>query len=411
MQTINWLTHEVSAMQQRLAKVPTFASTIPMVHDAVPNRNAIAQADSIVQASRHRLSGQLEELQQQLIVPAAQREPLQTLHRRYLVAKLRFNALLYAVDIFADALTQRAEHGVGVLLRGLDRFAEDSLRTKGDLMEIPPLVCYLAKGLGGAIRRAFTALPSGETNLVAMVQVPRERLCGAGLASLVHEAAHQGSALLNVTPSYALALRTAGRKGQIAPEAAEWWSKKANETISDLWAVCKLGPTGTIGLSSVMGLIPAFVFNDRPEDPHPMAWFRVLLSATFGAKVLPHPIWAELAKIWQDLYPAASAPLASRARMKLLLESLPGVVDVYANHRPSGFRGLTMSEALETARLHPNRLLPPDKDVRTAINTLRKQNRPCELVAAVSLARFRQHISAQEEDGIIRSMLLDGIAA
>jgi hypothetical protein len=97
--------------------------------------------------------------------------------------------------------------------------------------------------------------------------------------------------------------------------------------------------------------------------------------------------------------------------MKLLLESLPGVVDVYANHRPSGFRGLTMSEALETSRLHPNRLLPPDKDVRAAINTLRKQNRPCELVAAVSLARFRQHISAQEEDGIIRSMLLDGIAA
>ena len=68
--------------------------------------------------------------------------------------------------------------------------------------EPPPVICYLDRGHGAAIRRARTRLPGGGENPVAIIRVPRERMVGSGIASsLVHEVGHQASALLDLVNS------------------------------------------------------------------------------------------------------------------------------------------------------------------------------------------------------------------
>ena len=103
--------------------------------------------------------------------------------------------------MFADVITQRSETETGVWLSGLDVVAGDALALPG-YYAAPPVICYLDRGIGAAIRRARTRMPGGGENPVAIVRLPRERLVGSGVASsLVHEVGHQAAALLGLVDS------------------------------------------------------------------------------------------------------------------------------------------------------------------------------------------------------------------
>ena len=127
-----------------------------------------------------------------------------------------FQDALSQFDLFSEVITQRSEHGNGVLLSGLDVAAAEALLVPGGFFEGPPVVCSLHRGLGGAIRRARTRLPGGGDNPVALIRIPRERMIGFGIASsLVHEVGHQGAALLRLVESLrgAVARAPAARRG------------------------------------------------------------------------------------------------------------------------------------------------------------------------------------------------------
>ena len=122
--------------------------------------------------------------------------------RRFTLLRLQFNATLTQFDLFSDVITQRSEHESGVWLSGLDVVAADALTLPGGYYTVPPIICYLDRGAGAAIRRARTRLPGGGDNPVAVIRVPRERMVGSGIASsLVHEVGHQAAALLDLVPS------------------------------------------------------------------------------------------------------------------------------------------------------------------------------------------------------------------
>ena len=122
--------------------------------------------------------------------------------RLFSMLRLRFNAVLTQFDLFNAALTQRSENEIGVWLSGLDVVSADALRLPGNYYDAPPVICYLDRGVGAAIRRARTRLPGGGENPVAIIRVPRERLVGSGIASsLVHEVGHQAAALLDLVNS------------------------------------------------------------------------------------------------------------------------------------------------------------------------------------------------------------------
>ena len=105
-------------------------------------------------------------------------------------------------DLFNDVISQRSENETGVWLSGLDVVSADALSLPGGYYEVPPVICYLDRGIGAAIRRARTRLPGGGANPVAIIRVPRERMIGNGIASsLIHEVGHQAAALLDLVNS------------------------------------------------------------------------------------------------------------------------------------------------------------------------------------------------------------------
>src|SRR5262249_39142655 len=154
---------------------------------------------------------------------------------------------------FNQVITQRSEYEQGVWLSGLDVVAADALALP-DYYQPPPVICYLDRGVGAAIRRARPRLPGGSQNPVAIVPDPRERLSAGGVGpSLVDEVGHQGAALLVLVPSLQLVLRA--KQGD-AREPLVWrlWDRWISEIVSDFWSVARVGIASTLGLIGVVSL-------------------------------------------------------------------------------------------------------------------------------------------------------------
>ncbi len=193
------LEQEARALLTRLYRVRPFVLYESMVPAAAPKRQA--------SDGNPRVSGASQEMRQMVFkIPASwlrrQRQrgaSPELMQRRFTLVRLRFNVMISHFDIFADVMTQRSEYETGVWLAGLDCVAADALKLPGGYYDAPPVVCYLDRGHGAAIRRARTQLPGGGDNPVAVVRMPRERMVGSGIASsLVHEVGHQGAALLDL---------------------------------------------------------------------------------------------------------------------------------------------------------------------------------------------------------------------
>ena len=173
--------------------------------------------------------------------------------RRFIFLRLKINAVLSQLDLFNHVITQRSENENGVWLSGLDVVSADALALPG-YYEAPPVICYLDRGIGGAIRRARTRLPGGGENPVAVICVPRERMIGSGIASsLIHEVGHQGAALLGLVPSLKTELQAMQRQSR-DPQIWQLWENWISEIVADFWAIARVGVVSTLGLIGVVSL-------------------------------------------------------------------------------------------------------------------------------------------------------------
>lgn len=412
---VRWLAQEVVALESRLILVPRFAATIPMVHESAPSDRAVHLADDIVERSKRVLHRQVRHLTRNMSQQVPTQHAFRRWQLRYHALRNRFDELQTTVDIFADALTQRAEHKIGPLLRGLDVLARDGLQTRASLFPAPPLVSYLDRGLGGSVRRVFTNLPGAGRNSIALVRIPRERLCGNGYASLLHEVGHQGAALLDLVGAYRRWLAEEAASGALEPAAVAYWSAKISEVTADVWACAKLGITGTLGLFGVLGRAARFTFQESPQGPHPMPWLRGRMSVAFGAAAMPHSLWAELLRIWTTLYPLESAPPGSRALLDQVLPSIDRVAQGLALRRLPELRGQSLREALNTRAVAPGTLLPQLEAMIDGVRSSQPTIRPCVALAAVGLARYRGLLTPIEENALIaaatRQWAREGIAS
>ena len=219
------------------------------------------------------------------------------MQRRFTLLRLRFNVMMSQFDIFADVMTQRSEYQTGVWLSGLDLFAADALTLPGGYYDAPPVVCYIDRGHGAAIRRARTRLPGGGDNPVAVIRVPRERMVGSGIASsLVHEVGHQAAALLDLVTSLRTELRQRQRHANDEGVAWQLYDRWISEIVADFWSVARVGIASTMGLIGVVSLPRAFVFRLSADDPHPMPWIRVMLSARIGSVLYPSSQWERISR-------------------------------------------------------------------------------------------------------------------
>jgi len=328
------------------------------------------------------------------------------LQRRYTSLRLAFNTALAQLDLFSEAITQRSEAETGVWLSGLDVAAQDLLELHGGYYAALPAICFLHRGLGGAIRRARTRLPGGGNSPAALIRIPRERMIGFGVASsLAHEVGHQAAALLDLVPSLQASLtEIPGRTPSADRPAWTLWRRWISEIVADCWALAKIGISSTLGLIGIVSLPRAFVFRLNPDDPHPVPWIRVLLSCALGEMLYPHGQWRELATTWETLYPLEGLAPARAHTMKLLQHSIPSIARVLLEHRPTSLRGRSLGEALVLPDRTPQQLSATFESWRTQPNQMWTAS-PGIIFATFGRARITGRLTPEDEDRLLGRLI------
>ena len=401
-----FLVNETLALFSRLQMVRSFSLSTPMVLAAAVSAPAQAAINAHLAHVAFDLRRKLLDFLKWLRSPESRRLSAAKTQARYVLLKLRFNNLLDQVDIFADVLGQRSEHGTGTWVAGLDVLAEDALALPGNFYAAPPLICFLERGHGAAIRRARTRLPGGDLNPVGVIQIPRERMIGSGIASsLIHEVGHQGSELLDLTSSIRASLEQLIADSP-KENALPWQllSRWLNEILSDCWAIGHLGITATYGLLSVVSLPSYFVFRIGTDGPHPFPWIRMKISLALGAALYPHPQWAALSRQWEDLYPTDELSTDKKDLIQRLEDVLPAFAALVLGHRPPSLKGLRVADIFPVAERHPEQLRAL-YDTWQQHPSLREHGAPSLVFAVVGQAKADGRISTNDEVRMLSHML------
>lgn len=398
-----FLITEARALRTRLAQVRAFSFTMPMV--------AAANISLPAQRAIHRmLKYGVAEMKQKLrdfifvmqndsdITPAVAQ-------KAFTMLKLKFNWLLDNLDIFADVLTLRGEQRTGIWLAGMDALAEDTLNLKGRYYRSPPLITYLDRGHGAAIRRARTRLPGGQQNPVAVIRVPRERMISTGIASsLVHEVGHQGASLLGLVSSARSLLQQQAVKDPTHHKLWTWYEHWISEILSDFWGVAMLGIGSTTGLINVVSVPSYFVFRLKGDAPHPPPWIRVRLSIAFGSVLYPDRQWQRLRILWDRLYPLSLAGRKLMGAFQDLERLLPTFVQLIVDHRPPSLRGKALQEVFPVESRQPARLRQLYRQWADIPERM-LANRPSLVFAVIGQGRADGVMTPEQENLLLDKML------
>jgi len=399
------LEQEARALLTRLARVKPFAlqeSMLPAANLLPGSQMAI---ERFLMAGRKHLRTLVRQFLRWLRSPVARWSSAERAQRHFTLLRLRFNAVVTHFDMFDNVITQRSESETGVWLSGLDVVSADALQIKGGYYKAPPVICYLDRGFGAAIRRARTRMPGGGENPVAIIKVPRERMVGAGIASsLIHEVGHQAAALLDLVKSLRGVLEERARADVSQGDVWRLWARWISEIVADFWSVARVGAASTLGLIGVVSLPRVFVFRLNADDPHPTPWIRVKLSAAIGQALYPQPAWNHLAELWESYYPLERLDEPQQRFLKKVESTIPALVALLVNHRPAALRGRSLSEVLELESRQPARL-------RDLLDEWRVQPRkmyrtePTVVFAVIGQARVDGQITPEEESTVLGKLL------
>jgi hypothetical protein len=348
---------ETRALLTRLDRVRPFVVHETMVLAAAVPLPAQSAIENYLLRGRMVLRRKVHHFLRWLRGPAGADAPPNEIQHRFSFLRMQFNLVLSQFDIFADVMTQRSEHETGIWLAGLDVVAADALKTPGLAYDTPPVVCYLDRGLGAAIRRARTRLPGGGENPVGVVRVPRERMVGSGVASsLVHEVGHQGAAVLGLVESLRPVLQGLAQSPNDSGKNWLLWARWISEILADFWSVSRVGVAGPLGLMGVVSLPRPFVFRISLDDPHPIPWIRVKLGCAMGAALYPGPQWEVLSDLWERYYPLEGLLTEKQHFFRRLEAGIPDFIRVLVQHRPPALHGRSLGEVMALADRSPARL-------------------------------------------------------
>lgn len=393
------LQQEGRSLLARLDRVRPLSLQVPMVSAAALTPAAHGAIERFLGTGRRQLRDAILGYLSWLSTRAALLQTAEQAHRRLILLRLRFYGVLTHLDIFSEAAGQRSQGEVGVWLRGLDVAAGEALSLPGYL-EPPPVVCFLAREPGGAIRRAYTRLPGGGRTPVALIRLPRERMVGSGLASsLAHEVGHQAADLLDLVEGARSAVDPAPEQSAHRP-----WRAWMSEILADLWAISRVGVASTQGLISLVSLPRAFVFRTALDDPHPTPWLRVKLSCAIGDALHPHEQWGRLARLWESFYPPATLPPARAAGLRALEADIPRIVAALLAHRPAALGRRSLGEVLRRPQLRPLHLRRTREAWKRSPRLLRRLA-PTVALAALGQARADGSVTPEAETEVLSELL------
>jgi len=396
-------------MRTRLDRITPLSLSMTMVPAANISVGALGEVERLLDDGRAAMKTTVARFSRWLGSSAGRSASIAEAQRRFTLVRLRFHAFIARYDIFADVLVQRSERENGVWIAGLDDLAADALRVPGLSFRAPPLVCYLDRGVGAAIRRARTRLPGGPPSPVAVIRVPRERMVGQAIgASLVHEVGHQAVSVFDLLPGLRCMLQARQRAEPQPLARACWscWERWCSEAIADVWAVAQLGVSASLGLIGVVSLPRAFVFRIDLEDPHPFPWIRVLLSAAVGMALYPDALWGWVIRMWKSMYPVADAPPALLPFLAAIERTLPELAALLLSVRTPQLRHRTLEKCLAPLDRSPQRLAVEWDQLQRDPTHFRRLS-PTLALATVSQARIDRRLSPERESELIARMLGD----
>jgi hypothetical protein len=398
------LSQEAEGMLSRLAGCEPLALIETSVPAAAIDGATLWILDRHLAQRRRDLAGRIQAFAGWLSA-SGRDAPLPEAQRRLSTLRMQFILGLDDYDLFSDALTQRSESRHGVRLAGLDAVARDALHLRRAPYADPPVLCYLDRGRGAAIRRLRTRLPGGGTNPVALIRLPRERMVGTAVAgSLVHEVGHQGAALLGLVPSLLPVLHAKEAEGGSRAPAWALFGRWVSEIVADLWSVARVGLGATLGLMSVLSLPRRFAFRITTDDPHPTPWLRVLISAELGSQLYPDPQWQALDRMWRALYPPSELPEVVAETLHTLDRTLPELATLLLRHQPATLGGASLAEALADPDRSPQALTATFLQAGGSARRLAKEP-PSRAIAAVAQASALGLIDARREAALLDRML------
>ena len=398
-----FLINEAQGLLTRLSQMQPFEMSMPMVIAAAVPYIAQKNIFELMRTGKELLATKVRRFIDRMKQPRGTH--IEKCQAAYAVLKLQFNALLDQFDIFADVVSQRGENETGIWVAGLDVFAKDALKMDRFLLDAPPLICYLDRGHGAAIRRARTRLPGGDENPVAVIKIPRERMVASGIgSSLVHEVGHQGSALLDLIPSLKPVLEDLSQRDKARGESWRLLNRWISEILSDFWAVSFLGISATTGLMSVVSLPKYFVFRAVDNDPHPFPWIRVKISLAFGKLIYPEDQWHRLERLWESMYPKTDLKPAALQLINNLEATLPSFAKLVIEHKPLKLKGKQLREIFPYGRRQPHQLRAYYRQWKNDQEIMKKQ-RPSLVFAVIGQARADDVITPFTENRVLTNML------
>jgi hypothetical protein len=248
-------------------------------------------------------------------------------------------------------------------------------------------------------------LPGGDENPVAVIQIPRERMVGNGIASsLIHEVGHQGAALLDLVTTLKLAISQAKESAGKNSAAWDYFARWISEIIADFWAIAQLGVSATIGLMGVVTLPSYFQFRIDLDDPHPAPYIRVQLSCRMGKKFFPDGQWDRLWKLWESFYPKEKLPQEKLAILQMLDNEMDRFIDLIAVHKPEGLKGKQLIEIFEIQKRQPGMFRETFQTWKKNPEQIESTN-PVMVFAVLGQAKADNLITSKQESHLLKQQL------
>jgi hypothetical protein len=400
------LINEAFSLLSRLSQVQPFELTMPMVTAANISPKAMQSITLLINKSHKELNDKVKNYINWLKGKLNGNFNPEEAQKQFTLLKLRYNSILDELDIFADVLCQRAEHGVGVWVSGLDRLAEDGIKVCEKYSDLPQMIVFLERGHGAAIRRAKTRFPGGDENPVGVIQIPRERMVGDGIAaSLIHEVGHQAAALLDLVAPLKAELKNMQTVDAVNKDAWNLYERWISEILSDFWSMAHLGIAATLGLFGVVSLPSYFQFRIDADDPHPAPYIRALISCMMGVRIFPHPQWQKYINMWDAFYPQDKLEKDKVDLINKLKSTMGKAVEIILNHKPKSLKGLRLIDIFPVNQRQPSELqkyFEKWKENPGLINAMS----PTLVFAMIGQAKADNKISAELESRILSKQLI-----
>ena len=286
---------------------------------------------------------------------------------RRLVVRLRARYIQAEtlVAFYSNAVNARTGPEVAALLRACDVLARACMATVLEPLRlpVPPVLCYVDRGLGASILRSGLRLWDGVTvSAVAAIRTTWHNLLTQ--TAICHEAGHYTNSATGWNGELATTF-TAALGATAGPAFAGW----ASEIAADAVAFCCTGYGAVAALHDVVAGEDTSVYAASPFDPHPPPFLRVLLNVEFCRRFYGSGPWDDLADAWLAAHPLAYATGAERPLLEHARGVLDDVTDLVLRRPYRAFGDRPLTALVDPRRVRPDELLDLERRTGPALWT------------------------------------------